>query len=81
MGKEHRTRTFKSGNSVALRLPKWLGIAAGEEMTVREDHGDFILGYAGQSPRHISLSGIAGAAADMKRMPVDEIERDWSMRP
>ena len=34
---EVRSKTFKSGNSVALRLPKALGIAEGVEMRVREE--------------------------------------------
>ncbi len=29
-----RTRTFKSGNSVALRLPKGLGLKEGDEMQI-----------------------------------------------
>lgn len=29
------TRTFKSGNSVAVRLPKELGLEAGAEVTIR----------------------------------------------
>ena len=33
---EYRAKTFKSGNSVALRVPKGLGIDEGIEMKVRE---------------------------------------------
>ena len=29
------SKTFKSGNSVALRLPKELGVAEGQEFTIR----------------------------------------------
>ena len=36
MTTEYRAKTFKSGNSVALRLPKGLGVKEGLEMTVRE---------------------------------------------
>jgi antitoxin VapB len=42
MSKEYRARTFKSGNSVALRLPKGLGVKEGVEMIVREEHGRYI---------------------------------------
>src|SRR3546814_14500017 len=41
MTKEYRAKVFKSGNSVALRLPKALGLEAGAEMVVREEHGKF----------------------------------------
>lgn len=30
------TKTFKSGNSVAVRLPKELGLEAGAEVTIRK---------------------------------------------
>ena len=43
MTKEIRSRTFKSGNSVALRLPKALGIAEGVEMRVREEQGRYVV--------------------------------------
>ena len=32
MSKEYRAKIFKSGNSVALRLPKALGLVAGDEI-------------------------------------------------
>ena len=32
MGNEYRAKVFKSGNSVALRLPKALGLKDGDEM-------------------------------------------------
>jgi len=40
---EYRAKTFKSGNSVALRLPKGLGIIEGIEMKVREEQGHYIV--------------------------------------
>jgi antitoxin VapB len=38
----HETRTFKSGNSVALRLPRALGIGPGVEMRI-EKEGDALV--------------------------------------
>jgi antitoxin VapB len=37
----HETRTFKSGNSVALRLPKSLAIGPDERMLI-EQNGDVL---------------------------------------
>jgi antitoxin VapB len=34
MNAPHRTRTFKSGNSVAVRLPRDLGFPAGAEVAL-----------------------------------------------
>lgn len=39
MGEEYRGKVFKSGNSVALRLPKALGLAEGAELRI-VDMGD-----------------------------------------
>lgn len=39
MGREWLTRVFKSGNSVAVRLPKDLGLVAGEDIQI-VPHGD-----------------------------------------
>jgi antitoxin VapB len=44
------TRTFKSGNSVALRLPKELGVVEGIEVTVRKV-GDTLEVTPKQKPR------------------------------
>ena len=40
MSNEYRAKVFKSGNSMALRLPKALGFQAGQEVRVREEAGD-----------------------------------------
>lgn len=37
----HETKTFKSGNSVALRLPKGLAIGPDERMLIEQD-GDVL---------------------------------------
>jgi antitoxin VapB len=44
VGKEYRAKVFKSGNSLALRLPKELGLKEGTTMLLREEQ-------AGTSPQ------------------------------
>ena len=41
MGKEYRAKVFKSGNSLALRLPKDLGLTEGATMVLREEQIGF----------------------------------------
>jgi len=60
------TKTFKSGNSIAVRLPKALGISAGVEMRVREDHGRYVLEPVEEAPKRIDLTGIAGSVPGLK---------------
>ena len=56
MGEEYRAKVFKSGNSLALRLPKALGLKEGAEMRVREESGRFVVEPAQQEPRKIDVS-------------------------
>ena len=77
-----KTRTFKSGNSVALRLPKSLGIAPGVEMTVREEQGRYIVEPVEAAPKLIDLTGIAGSIPWLKPLTREERlmeprELDW----
>lgn len=76
------TRTFKSGNSVAVRLPKSLGIEAGTEMRVREERGRYVLEPVKKSGKTIDLTGIAGSIPWLKPLTREEREfeespRDW----
>lgn len=76
------TKTFKSGNSVAVRLPKALGVEPGVEMTVREERGRYIVEPVEQPRRKIDLTGIYGSGAGLKPLkPADRIiearELDW----
>ena len=76
------TRTFKSGNSVAVRLPKALGIEAGTEMRVREEQGKYVLEPVEKEPERIDLTGIWGSCPGLKPLaPQERImeprELDW----
>jgi antitoxin VapB len=79
-----KTRTFKSGNSVAVRLPKALGVEAGVEMTVREERGRYIVEPVIPEARKIDLTGIAGSMPWLKPLTQEEREfedspRDWHL--
>ena len=60
MTKEVRSKTFKSGNSVALRLPKALGIKEGTEMRVREEQGRYVVEPVEVERKKIDLSFLEG---------------------
>ncbi len=71
-----KTKTFKSGNSVAVRLPKSLGIESGVEMTVREERGRYIVEPVEQEPKKIDLTGIYGSCAGLRPLTDEEREID-----
>lgn len=71
MSKEYRAKVFKSGNSVALRLPKALGLKAGQEMIVREERTGFAAEPATPG-RTIDLGEIWGSCPGIA--PVGRID-------
>jgi antitoxin VapB len=80
------TRTFKSGNSVAVRLPKSLGVGPGVEMTVREERGRYIVEPVEEEMPgdKIDLSGIAGSIPDLQLFyresdQYEDIPREWHL--
>jgi antitoxin VapB len=79
MTKEVRARTFKSGNSVALRLPKALGIEEGIEMKVREEQGRYIVERAEAPKRKLDVDAFWGKAKHLKHVPVPR--EDFDPRP
>lgn len=83
MAKEVRAKTFKSGNSVALRLPKALGIREGVEMKVREEHGRYVVEPVEPGKKRIDLGFLDGRTARLRPLrpedrEIEERELDWS---
>ena len=77
MSKEYRAKVFKSGNSVALRLPKALGLKDGDEMILREERSEFVFKPADEPRDKIDIRGFWGKA---KGLHVPE-SRDFEERP
>lgn len=83
MGEEYRAKIFKSGNSLALRLPKALGLEEGAEMRiVREDRAGFTVEPVETPRRTIDLTGIYGSCPGLKPLTPEERimeprELDW----
>ena len=70
--------TFKSGNSVALRLPKGMGIPEGTEVRmVKEAPMAFRVEAVDAPRRTIDISGFAGKAPGAKLVP----HGDFDERP
>jgi antitoxin VapB len=68
-------KIFKSGNSLALRLPKALGLEAGMELTITPDGlGNYALTRAEPPRRKIDISGFAGKLPGFKPAPREDFE-------
>ena len=73
-----RAKVFKSGNSLALRLPKALGLKEGDIMILRKERGRLVLEPEIAIERTIDLTGLYGAIPSLGRQPFDHKERGWS---
>jgi len=79
MSDEYRAKVFKSGNSLALRLPKALGLKEGAEMRVREEHGRYVVEPA-ETMKRIKGDWI-GSMPGIRMLTPEEREFDPSPRP
>ncbi len=79
MGKEYRAKVFKSGNSLALRIPKGLGLREGEVMRLREERQGFVVEPEDMPKRKIDISGFAGKCPWLK--PISPELREFEDRP
>ncbi len=74
MSKEYRAKVFKSGNSLALRLPKALGLQEGAEMILREMPQGFSAESEKALREKIDISGFAGKLPGFKPAPREDFE-------
>lgn len=81
MGEEYSSRTFKSGNSVALRLPKALGVKEGVEMKVREERGSFIVEPVERPKRKFDIDKVWGIGRHLDLKPIAPEDRVFENRP
>lgn len=81
MDKEYEARTFKSGNSVALRLPKALGVTEGVRMRVREERGSFIFQPIDRPKRKFDIDAIWGIGKHLDLQPIAPEDRVFEDRP
>jgi antitoxin VapB len=81
MADEYLGKTFRSGNSVALRLPKALGVPEGTEVRlVREAPMSFRVEALDAPKRKIDVSKFVGKAPWLKvpaREDFDDPPRVW----
>ena len=79
----YRAKVFKSGNSLALRLPKALGLEEGLEMELQvATDGAYSLRRADAPKRKIDGSKFIGKCPGLKELPRYEFEdspRDWHL--
>jgi antitoxin VapB len=79
--KTFKAKVFKSGNSLALRLPAGLGLTAGTEMELRvEDDVHFSFELVGRPKRKFNVDKVWGSATGLELIkPEDRIFAERSL--
>jgi antitoxin VapB len=77
MGKEYRAKSFKSGNSVAIRMPAALGIEPDREWTIIEQNGEYVVREVEAPRRKFNIEKVWGSATNLKAIkPEDRLFED-----
>ncbi len=74
MTKEYSGKSFKSGNSVAIRVPAALGIEPDREWIITEQDGELHFRQQPPGRKTIDVSGFAGKAPGIKLAPREDFE-------
>lgn len=74
MGKEYTAKSFKSGNSVAIRIPAALGVEPDSEWMITMEDGELHLRRKPEPQKRIDVSGFAGKAPGIKLAPREDFE-------
>ena len=79
----YRAKVFKSGNSLALRLPKALGLRDGLEMELLvATDGSYTLRRVDAPKRKIDGSKFIGKCPGLEELPrydFEDLPRDWHL--
>lgn len=79
MSKEYKAKVFKSGNSLALRLPKELGLREGSTMLLREEQHGYHFEPEEAPRRKLDVDRFWGKAKGMIHVPSPR--EDFEPRP
>jgi antitoxin VapB len=79
--RHYRAKVFKSGNSLALRLPAGLGLSPGQEMDLRVEHDDsYSFAPIDRPPRKFNIDRVWGSAAGLEPIkPEDRLFDERSL--
>ncbi|OYW48860.1 MAG: hypothetical protein B7Y36_00230 [Novosphingobium sp. 28-62-57] len=78
----HRTKVFRSGNSLAVRIPAGTKLSAGMEMDLLVEDGQFLSYEPVEQPKRMfNIAKVAGSATSLKPIrPEDRIFEDRPLR-
>lgn len=66
MTKAYPARSFKSGNSVAIRMPAALGIKPDKDWTIVRENDRIVIEARDASKRKFNVAKVAGSARSLR---------------
>lgn len=81
MSREHVAKSFKSGNSVAIRMPSALGVRPGREWTVVERDGELVVRERSSPKRKFNIDKVWGCAVGSGLQLIKDEDRIFEHRP
>ncbi|WP_372732104.1 hypothetical protein [Novosphingobium sp.] len=81
MGVEHTAKSFKSGNSVAIRVPAALGVEPDREWTIEEKDGDLILHPKPKAKRKFNIDKVWGIGRGLGLLKIEPEDRVFEHSP
>lgn len=81
MGKEYTAKSFKSGNSVAIRIPAALGVEPDWEFSLVDDAGTLILRPKSKTRRKFDIEKVWGCAVGSGLDFIRDEDRLFEERP
>lgn len=81
MGKEYSAKSFKSGNSVAIRMPAALGVEPDREWVVTEREGEIVLRLTDRPKRKFNIAKVWGCAVGSGLQFIKPEDRVFEERP
>lgn len=81
MGDHFPAKSFKSGNSVAIRMPAALGVEPDKEWTVEERDGEYIIRERNAPKRKFNIEKVWGCASGSGLQLIKDDDRFFEERP
>lgn len=81
MGREYTGKSFKSGNSVAIRIPAALRVEPNVEWSITDEDGTLLLRPKGRTKRKFNVDKVWGCASGSGLRPIDPDSRAFEERP
>jgi antitoxin VapB len=81
VGREYPAKSFKSGNSVAIRMPAELGIEPGHEWTIELQGDKLVLEKRPKAKRKFNVDKVWGCAIGSGLQFIKDEDRALEVRP